>query len=261
MHLADFMREKASQGIYHFTSKEAANWLKISGSALNASIYRMKAKKYIVSPSKNFYLIIPPEYLATGCLPPDQFIPHLMRYWNLPYYVALLSAAEYYGAAHQRPQTFQVIVNIEKPMLRCGRFQVQFITKKNLEATPTQQYNTAQSMVKISTPEATAMDLVRYLWKSGGLNNIVTVLSELAEKIDPEKLNALAEQSAENAWIQRLGYILSLVGRSELAQGLEKELERRSLCPIALNPSLAITGQPRDPKWSIVVNDELEGDL
>jgi len=45
-----------------------------------------------------------------GCLPANQFIPLLMDYLKEPYYAGMLTAAEHYGAAHQRPQAFQVLL-------------------------------------------------------------------------------------------------------------------------------------------------------
>ena len=84
---------------------------------LNA-LHRLKKNNLIVSPAKGFYLIIPPEYQAYGCLPADMFIPDLMRYWNTPYYAGFLSAAQYYGAAHQKPQRFQVVNMGMHPTIR-----------------------------------------------------------------------------------------------------------------------------------------------
>lgn len=50
----------------------------------------------------------------------------------------------------------------------------------------------------VSTPEATALDLIGYQYHAGGLDQVATVLSELAERIDPEKLAAAAwEPEAE----------------------------------------------------------------
>ncbi|MDX2055824.1 MAG: nucleotidyl transferase AbiEii/AbiGii toxin family protein [Polyangiaceae bacterium] len=42
---------------------------------------------------------MPPEYQALGCLPADQFVPDLVQRLAVPYYVTLLSAAAYHGAA------------------------------------------------------------------------------------------------------------------------------------------------------------------
>ena len=47
--------------------------------------------------------------------------------------------------------------------------------------------------MRISTPEATAFDLVCYFAASGYAGNVATVLSELSEKLDPAALVKLAD--------------------------------------------------------------------
>ncbi|MBK8232371.1 MAG: hypothetical protein IPK72_17745 [Candidatus Eisenbacteria bacterium] len=39
----------------------------------------------------------------------------------------------------------------------------------------------------MSTPESTALDLVRYAPSAGGIDNVVAVLSEMAEGIEPDR--------------------------------------------------------------------------
>jgi len=90
--------------------------LKHYKAALNA-LARLKKKKEIVSPSKGYYLILTPEFRKQGCLPADYFIDDLMQHWKKDYYVCLLTAALYYGAAHQQPQTFQVMIPDKKNLL------------------------------------------------------------------------------------------------------------------------------------------------
>jgi hypothetical protein len=43
----------------------------------------------LVSPAKAFYVIVPPEYQAYGCIPAEKLIPILMDHLNIDYYVAL----------------------------------------------------------------------------------------------------------------------------------------------------------------------------
>ena len=50
--------------------------------------------------------------------------------------------------------------------------------------------------------------LLNYLNRSACLNHVATVLSELIEAIDEDKLIALVSKSAETYNMQRLGYIL-----------------------------------------------------
>ena len=46
--------------------------------------------------------------------------------------------------------------------------------------------------MNISSPALTALDLLRYPQASGGIHHVATVLSDLAEKIDPEQLAAIS---------------------------------------------------------------------
>jgi hypothetical protein len=57
--------------------------------------------------------------------------------------------------------------------------------------------NTPRGTITVSTPEATALDLVDYQHHAGGLSQVTTVLAELAEKINDEKL-AVAAAPREN---------------------------------------------------------------
>ena len=106
----DVIADLAANGRYHFTSSELRSALRVSEAAARQALSRLAAKGEIASPARGFYVIVPPEYRRLGCLPADQFIPALMEQRNIRYYVGLLSAAQYHGAAHHRPQEFQVVV-------------------------------------------------------------------------------------------------------------------------------------------------------
>ena len=54
---------------------------------------------------------IPAEYRSWRAVPASHFIDPMMRHLDHGYYVGYLSAAEVHGAAHQRPQVFQVITD------------------------------------------------------------------------------------------------------------------------------------------------------
>ncbi len=79
--------------------------------------------------------MVPPEYQQLGCLPADQFVPDLMAHLGEPYYAALLTAAAYHGAAHQRPQTFEVMVPRARRAIECGRVRVEFIVRHDMTDT------------------------------------------------------------------------------------------------------------------------------
>ena len=202
----DYIDNLAAQGRYHFTAAEAQEALGNSPVAVRLAMHRLARRSLVAHPAHEFYVIVPPEYRRLGCLPADQFIPELMEYLGLDSYVGLLSAAEYHGAAHHRPQVFQVMVEKPRRMITCGKVRVRFIVHKHLVETPTQLVNTRHGTIRISTPEGTAVDLVRYPQRAAGLDNVATVLAELAEEIDPERLVEAAREAPMPA-AQRLGYL------------------------------------------------------
>ena len=121
MKLSEYINSLISKGICYFTLDESIKALNRSEIAMRAAIRRLKHKKELAQPAKGFYVIVPPEYRILGCRPAEHFITGLMEYLNIPYYVGLLSAAQYYGAAHQRPQQFQVIISEKRRPIHCGR--------------------------------------------------------------------------------------------------------------------------------------------
>lgn len=262
MKIRQYITELATLGRHYFTNDELkARFLDTSQKALWASLNRLKKKRRVVTPYRGFYLIIPPEYRVLGCLPPEQFIPDLMKYLNRPYYVALLSAAEYYGSAHQRPQTFQVMTSKNYPIIRCGQVKVKFIARKNIERIPVKIFNTSTGTIRVSSPEATAMDLICYVNQSGGLNRVFTILAELAEVINPEHLCKIAKMSDETAWIRRLGYLFDQLNQKQLAAVLADSIQGKKLRTITLSSNVPVKRAYRDPLWKIIVDVKLEGDL
>ena len=182
MDISSYIDDLAARGTYHFSTAEAVAALSSSPVAVRASIRRLRRKARVAMPFRGFHLIVPPEYRALGCLPADQFVPQLMEHLGLAYYVGLLSAASLHGAAHQAPMVFQTMVADNRPEIRCGQVRVEFVARRNVTKIPTAQKNTLRGVLRISTREATAFDLVGYPSHAGGLSNVATILSELAER-------------------------------------------------------------------------------
>ena len=181
---------------------------------------------------------------------------------------ALLTAAQYHGAAHQKPAVFQVITNKQIwRKLEFGQVRIDCLYKKSLKNLPTQNFTVNTGYLKVSSPELTALDLLIYSNKSGGLNHIATVLSELIEAIDPEKLIELAKQLDENVWFQRLGFILDNIDpfdtelNQKIIDALEKYLVSKKLKYRPLAPEIPSTGYPYLKKWMIIENTDIKSDI
>ena len=90
-----------------------------------------------------------------------------MQRKQLTYYAGLLSAAQYYGAAHHRPQQFQVLLELNRRPIKCGKVRVMFVARKRIMEVPTRTFNTPRGEVRVSTPESTAIDLIGYTHRAG----------------------------------------------------------------------------------------------
>jgi predicted transcriptional regulator of viral defense system len=260
MPISHYINDLLAQGTYCFSGVEAAEALGSGVIATRAALRRLRHKGEIAMPFRGFYVIVTPEHQKLGCLPANQFIPALMSHLEEPYYAGLLSAAEHHGAAHHRPQAFQVVIQRSRPGITCGSVRVDFITRKNVAVMPTQDFKTPRGYLKVSTPEVTAFDLAGYPHHAGGLDNTATVLAELSESLDSTKLASIADLSPV-AWSQRLGYLLELIGEANLAKGLAEYVDGRNPVPIPLSPSQPHKGVRQEARWRLLPNDKVEPEL
>ena len=115
--LSDWIESREVRGYYTFTKEDIEKQFPSAGKVyIKTALYRLAAKAKIVSPWRNFYVIMPVEYSLKGVIPPVFYMDQLMSYLGKRYYVALLNAASFYGASHQRVQTFSLMV--EQPSMR-----------------------------------------------------------------------------------------------------------------------------------------------
>lgn len=250
----------AADGRYHFTAAEMRRSLGVSPAAARLALSRLAKKGLIASPARGFYVIVPPEYRRLGCLPAEQFVPALMAHLDRRYYATLLSASQFHGAAHHRPQTFQIALAGYRRPISCRRVAVSFITRARLAEVPTQSFNTPRGAIRVSSLEATAVDLVGYEKRVGGLSLAATVIAELAEDIHPDRL-ATAARTAPVSWAQRLGYLLDLVGAADKTSSLERDVRHRARDAVLLVPGVPDEGRaPRDQRWRLRINGEVEVD-
>jgi len=252
-----FIAQLAAEGQYHFTAGKIRMALGVSPAAAMLALYRLAKQGLVASPARGFYVIVPPEYRRLGCLPADQFIPALMEHLKLPYYAGLLSAAQYHGAAHHRPQVFQVVLPRNRRPIECGSVRVSFIARKRITDVPVQSFNTPRGTIQVSTVEATAVDLVGYAHHVGGLDQVATILSELTEHIDPQRLVAAA-QTAPMPWAQRLGYLLQHVGAAEKATPLKTYVQEKARDMAPLLPAVPHEDAPRANDWKLYINTKVE---
>lgn len=251
---AAFVEGLQAHGRYTFTEAEAADALDLSARALDAALRRLKKARRLASPRRGFFIVVPVEYRDAGSPPATWFIDALMEYLAQPYYVALLTAASFLGAAHQQPMVFQVMTSVPTRTIGIGRVRIEFRVSRSIEQTPVSEVRTETGTMRLSTPEATAFDLVRYAKAGGGVSQVAEVLAELVERLRAEELESHA-RSRKTPELQRLGYLLDVVGERRLAEPLLRVLAERRFRPVPLSPESPLGDAAAVVPWRVVPNE------
>lgn len=246
------------QGRYAFTREEAMAALGFGRKDFNQAARRLAVQKKIARIHGPFYVVVPLEHLAVGVIPADWFIVALMEHLHRPFYVGGLSAAALHGAAHQHPQWLQVVTDRPLRKIRCRGVGIQFFVKNDVGGVPTQPIKTVTGFLPASTPEATVLDLIRYCRRIGGLNQVLAVLQELGESIDPAKLVKVVQLDGNLAYGQRLGWLLEQAGFASKTQPLADWLARKKPFDAKLEPSRPIRGSTCSKRWRLWLNAEVE---
>lgn len=266
--LLKHIEQLQTNGQYWFVRSKVIKNLNLTKIAFKMAAYRLQKLQKICSLGKGFYLIIPLEYRRTGTPPPYWYLDPFMQFLQVDYYIGLLTAAAYHGSSHQVSQQFQVMVNPPVVLGKTKKTNLICFTKKNLSITPVEDLKVTTGLVKISTKEATMLDLVQYYKAAGHLGLVATILSELAPNIEPSRLSAAAKQGKyELATIQRLGFLLDQLGfkkkTTELLILLQQEWQSKQHKKlILLVPKPQISNKPlaKDSKWRILINEKIEVD-
>jgi len=188
IHIENWIEKRISMGRLSFSLKEIREAIpEKTDLAIKAALLRLSKKKRVLSIHKGFYLIIMPRQSGSGMIQPILFIDSLMKYLERDYYVGLLSAAALHGAAHQRAQETFVFTTfpVLRPTLKEG-IKINYISKKETPDKLLQEKKTEAGYLKVSSPVLTAVDLVQFETRTGGLNRATTVINELAESIKPK---------------------------------------------------------------------------
>lgn len=256
---------KLSEGKYSFSLSEVKScYPNKSEDAIKLALNRLSKRGKILSIHKGYYTIIPPQYLNMGFLPVPSFIDQFMSYLGRKYYVSLLSAAALHGSSHQQPQEY--FVTTTQPALRPTQKKDFKINYTGIKKYPDQmiiKIKTESGYINVSNPVLTAVDLVHFVNKIGGLNRVGTVINELCDAIKPIDFNSEIMNYASVASLQKLGYFFDFVcDRIDLADALYENALRRSLkfYRIPLNPKKDTKRNEPNNRWMVIVNTEIEID-
>lgn len=258
--LTDYVDALQATGRYTFTSDDVMAATGQSSVAIQNALRRLKQRKRIASPHRGFHVIVPMEYRSAASPPPSWFVDDLMGHLGRQYYVGILTAASLHGAGHQQPMVFQVIADHAVRTMTAGRSTIEMHTSRAVGDMPVKRVQTETGTMAVASPETTAFDLVRFTSAAGHWSNVATVLTELAEVLEGDRLVEIAPH-VRLPDVQRLGWLLTFIGEGDRAAPLAAWLSPRRTPIVCLRSDQPADGFPTDPTWKLIPNERLEIDL
>ncbi|MCC4118587.1 type IV toxin-antitoxin system AbiEi family antitoxin [Aromatoleum toluclasticum] len=256
-----FVEGLLAVGRVAFTQDELVAQTGLSPIAARNQLLRLDGLVRRVMPRQPFYLIVSPEHRAIGAPPPAWWLDDYFRWLNRPYYVALQSAAAEYGSAAQAIQVTQVITDRPHRDIEVGRLRLQFFVKGDIHSTPVQSPAQAQAPLNISTPEATALDLVAYANRLGGIERAAETLAPLLNAFTRTRLAEALKAGVATAHVQRFGFVLERLGGVRFADVVAQHLDKLRTNLVLLEPGQAAPSD-RTPtvssRWNVLANISVE---
>lgn len=216
-----FTQRLLARGRAAFTLAELCADTGLSAIAARNQILRLRGRVVRASPRQPFFLALGPEHRALGAPPPAWWLHDYFGWLGHPYYVALQSAAALHGAQPQAVQTLQVMTDAPRRALALGRIRIRFFVKRDIGRTPTQPLAQARAPLLLSTPEATALDLVAYAERIGGLGRASETMAPLLPALRLDRFKP-ALRGATPGTIERLAAALAQAGGRGLAAGVRR---------------------------------------
>jgi hypothetical protein len=228
-----FVDARMGLGRVAFSLEELTKESGLSAIAAKFQLLRLRSKVVRVSPRQPFFLIVGPEHRSMGAPPATWWLQDYFTWLGRPYYLALQSAASLFGSNPQALQVTQVMTDRSCRAIKVGRIQVRFFVKRGIERTPTQQPAGAVAPLSVSTPEATAYDLIRYATSIGGIERAAETIRPLLPLLRARELKRVLD---EPAVAQRLGFVIEACCNKSLAKVVRDWLPNE-LTPVTLSPA------------------------
>lgn len=247
-----------SEGRYCATTQELAALTGSTPAATRQAMARLRRWGKVFSPARGLYVMVPAEYRSWGAVPGEWFVDAMMGFLDRHYYVGFLTAAAMHGAAHQAPQTFQVVTTKYLPHRDFGRVRMRFTTTDRVTDMAVEQRVTHTGYFRIATRETTVVDLVWRFREGGGISNVATVVREIGT-LDGDELARLAPLR-NRATVRRLGWLIAQY-RSDVDPHWLRVVARPGEGePVLLSPSAPKRGRV-DKGWGVVLNVTVEPDV
>jgi hypothetical protein len=139
--------------------------------------------------------------------------------------------------------------------LDIGRLHLDFYVKSSLSRTPLANLTGMPAPVAVSSSEATALDLIAFSHRIGGIRRVAEVIVDMKSSLTLAGLRAALRAEPQIAVKQRLGYVLTILGFDRMAEEVRKSLPKRLALAILQTHAAGAepTGAAHQP-WMVLDN-------
>lgn len=206
------------------------------------------------------FLIVPPEHRGRGAPSVAYWLADYCRLRQKPHSIGLLSAAALHGSAQQAVQLTQVLTTTPTRALVAGSVHLEFHVKERLADTPLTSIRGLAAPLAVSSPEATALDLLAFQHcVVGGVARGAEVIAGLLPAMTAEGWRR-ALPFSRVVVRQRTGYVLDALGAHRFTNLVQASLPSK-LRPVLLQSATPSLGMGVQLPLQVDDNVGLRGEL
>ena len=267
-HLADYLLERGERFV---TSERCAELLRVKPENVSRSLAPARHANQMVSVTNRAWVPVPPAWRRMHGAPPvHDYLDAMMRHMGHPYYLGYRAASELHGASHHSFAHYHIVTPAPHRDRQIGRSFLCFV-RGDPTRIPTDRKTVGYGVntdVVVSSPEATAFDLIQRPILSGGIDYVTTLIGDMIVT-NKLRVGALCDISRlyPLSIAQRLGYIIEIV-QGHLSWAIRSPLDMEPLARIvsktgtrgvklstALHPEQAVIRQTKaSQRWRVTLN-------
>lgn len=254
--VARFLDDLQARGDLVVSVDEAAKQSTLSRIAAQRQLERLAPRAARLPGRPSVFLIVPPEHRLRGAPPVAAWLDEYFRAQGNLYYVGLLSAAALHGSSKQAVQVTQVLLRQPRRPIAVGKIHLDFYVKSKLELTPLTEIPGLPAPLAVSSPEATALDLIAFSHRLGGIERAIEVIKGLEGVLTVTGMRRAIRACVPVTVLQRTGYVFEMLRFDSLADIVQRALPKR-FPPALLQAHGQRVKGPACERWAIVNNTQL----
>ena len=234
MRAEEIIKELEKSKLSVFTFLDLTKLLSKDENYVKVFVHRLTNKK-LLRIEKNKYALkgTNPFLIATNLL--------------FPSYLSFISAYSYYNLTTQLPRIYYVVTLKQKKEVRYGENLIKFVKFKSSRFFGFKKELLEDKFMFVAEIEKAIVDSL-YLPRYCNVSETFSVLKNA--ELDEEKLLKYADRMNSSAVLQRLGFLLEILG-------IQLKLRRKFKNYILLNPTLPKRGE-RNERWKVIINEAIE---